>query len=222
MYRRFPFLITSIVTLLFGGDLRGAYATATPLSHLNIFDGFGRGVIIYGDYIVDLGYGIEFGGPSLATTPRPPESLRATSPKVEVCNTAGFFCLRSKGQVSFAVPRACGAPQVGTVWSVGEVKTVVLAHHVAPWFKTWKPDQPPPEGAGAAEIYVLGDPARPQSIYFYSPTQGVTDLIFRNGGPGDTAVELARAGKIDPFAAVQPRGLIRKSLLTPDPVAACR
>lgn len=222
MYRRHAFLIAVTAMMFFVGDLAASHAIAAPSSRLNIFDGFGRGVIIFGDYTVDLGYGLEFGGASLANTPRPPESLRASAPKVEVCNTAGFFCLRSKGQVSFAVPRACSTPQVGTVWSVGDVKTVVLAHHVAPWFRTWKQDQPPPEGAGAAEIYVLGDPARPQSIYFYAPAQGVTDLIFRNGGPGDTAVELARAGKIDPFAAAQPRGLIRKSLLTPDTVAACR
>lgn len=219
MYRRLPSLIASILLLLLCGPIS---ANAASASRLELFDGFGRGVIVYGDYTVDLGYGLEFGGPSLATPPRPPASLRGNAPAVELCNTDGFFCLRSKGEVSFVVPRGCGAPQVGTVWSVGDVKTVVLAHHVAPWFKTWNQDQPPPEGAGPADLYLLGDPARPQSIYVYSPQHGVTDFMFRNGGPGDTAVDLARAGKIDPFAAARPGGPSRKSLLTPDTVAACK
>lgn len=218
MYRRLPSLIASILVLLCGA----VSASAGSMSHLDIFDGFGRGVILYGDYTVDLGYGLEFGGVSLAAPPRPPVSLRGNAPAVEICNTDAFFCLRSKGEVSFVAPRACGAPAVGTVWSVGDVKTVVLAHYVAPWFKTWSQDQPPPEGAGPPDVYLLGDPARPQSIYFYSPRHGVTDVMFRDGGPGERAVELARAGKIDPFAAAKPGGPIRKSLLTPDTVAACK
>lgn len=217
MYWRRPSLIASILVLLCGP----VSANAASASRLELFDGFGRGVIIYGDYTVDLGYGLEFGGPSLATLPRPPASLRGHAPAVEVCNTDGFFCLRSKGDVSFVVPRACVDPQVGTVWSVGDVKTVVLAHHVASWFKTWNQDQPPPEGAGPADVYLLGDPDRPQSVYAYSPWSGVTDLMVRNGGPGDRAVDLARAGKIDPFAVAKPGGPSRKSLLTPDTVAAC-
>jgi hypothetical protein len=180
-------------------------------------DGFGRGVIVFGDYTVDLGYGVEYGqnaldGPRVKSTP----VTRSWAPKVEVCSDAKYFCLKSTGSVSFAVPRKCQDLKVGDSWTVAGVRTVVLASHDLPGLKGWKGDQPLPAGR-PPRYYLLGDPSRPSVVLFYAQRDGVTDLVI-----GGAATDAARAGTLNPYApANNTRGSPLRPLVTPDTVAAC-
>jgi hypothetical protein len=193
----------------------GAYAENPIKTH---FDGFGRGVMVFGDYTVDLGYGIEYAkGQISGERFRSNDRTRAWAAKIETCSDDRYYCLRSKGRFSLVAPRRCLEPKVGDTWTVAGLTTQVLATYEAPWLKNFK-DQPAPESGGPLRYYALGDPGRPDVVFFYAPRDGVTQVVIGSRRAGSTAIKDLRDGLLDPYAHASGPFL---PLVTPDTVAAC-
>ena len=181
------------------------------------FDGFGRGVHVFGGHVVDLGWGVEFEDLSIdGSHETSAAASRWSRQHVAVCSNADYICIRSIGPgglVSLAAPRACPDDiKEGATWRVGDVKTVVLKRWQADWSQA---GAVPPPDSGPALVFLLGDPARPDVIYRYLIGSGVTDLILARQSDSDV-VAAAKAGELGDAKRFRVA-----RLSTPDTFAAC-
>lgn len=170
-----------------------------------------RGIFVFAPEIVlDFGVGAE-----VAPSRRPP-SRDTRGHALEDCSTPEALCARGE-VVRIALPRHCSAWNTQREFAVGDVRTVVLREDDMGL---------PLHHAPGGTRYLLGDPARPQIIYEYYPSRGVTRIAYAWYYEHDLA-EIARSGEYDAFLERETdnrRSLVQRTvfnLITFDPFGPC-
>lgn len=146
-------------------------------------------------YAFELGYVLDLNSKQRA---RPPKRFA----EVKDCSDRNYFCVAEVGgdirQIfSFVVPKRCGTPRVGTTWTMGPVRTTVIASEAK------------------SGMYFIA-PAKKSSVaYRWHPVSGIVALII--GGKDDDV-----AGPIAAAHGVPQEQLDNDSaLITFDNLAGC-
>ena len=109
------------------------------------------------------------------------------SPLID-CSNDTYRCLNSR-EFRLVLPRDCTAireARVGTVWSVGDVRTEVLGEE----------NTAPGHGAGTGRKLYVGSPDLPNVLYQLDRSHGVETILWDYPGGSVDLRELARDGRV--------------------------
>ena len=202
--------------------LAAMLATIAPVQDgpkIGPFDGFGRGVHVFGDYIVDFGWGVQYWDIAISGHIFGARRMsKEWPPTAEICNTVQFYCVRSSdadAPVQLVVPRRCRRLAIGETFTANGRSTIVLA--ASPGIPAPLVDHP------SVDRYLLGDTRRADVAFVYQGPQGVTGF-FRSNGDSSDLREAARRGALDrlPDKVNGVPAWLTFHISSPDTFAACK